>query len=62
MKLGDKVRTHFGEIGVIKTKALPYLNYDWWVTLNFRNQGQDRTIDEPYRESELTVLEDDRVQ
>lgn len=58
MQPGDKVRTRDGEIGWIKEKARSHLAYDWWVTIRFRSRGQDFTTNEPYLESELTVLED----
>lgn len=52
---GDTVETHKGERGVI---SRPFENegYDWWVEIDFVDDGTEFSTLEPYRETELTWI------
>ena len=57
MKVGQKVKTHRNEIGVI-VKECTRPEWDWWVEIHFHAKGQDRKCKEPYKDEELTPYED----
>lgn len=55
-KIGDTVKTIFGEIGTIASEW-PYHesdnDFDWWVDITFNFGGKTYTMREMYRNSEL---------
>lgn len=58
--IGDKVRTHDGEVGVIDHAWTGEGEYAWWVVIPIKDSAHKQTI--PYRESELTLVTSDEEQ
>ena len=59
MKIGDKVITHQKEIGIIiKPCGRDDKIYDWWVELHFISKGKEYQSEIPYKECELTVIDE----
>lgn len=55
MKIGNRVITYKGEKGIIE-KPYQGERYDWWVSIIFKVLGEEYDTLEPYRESELKLI------
>ena len=59
MKIGYKVITQQKEIGIIiKPWGRDDKIYDWWVELHFISKGKEYQSEIPYKECELTVIDE----
>jgi len=59
LKTGDKVITHQKERGIIiKPWGREDKIYDWWVEIEFKSKGINYQSPIPYKECELTVIEE----
>ena len=58
LKIGDRIKTHKGESGVIIREAEYWMQYDWWVEINFVDNGKEYVTMEPYRTEELALTGD----
>ena len=59
LKIGDKVITYQKERGIIiKPWRRKDKIYDWWIEIHFKSKGKDYQSQIPYKECELTVIEE----
>ena len=59
LKIGDKVVTYQKERGIIiKPWGREDKIYDWWVEIHFKSKGKEYQSEIPYKECELTVIDE----
>ena len=62
LKIGDKVITYQKERGIIiKPWGREDKVYDWWIEIHFESKGKNYQSQIPYKECELTVIDEDRA-
>ncbi len=54
--IGDKVKTHQDEVGIIVSQRTAD-DYDFWVDIAFNANGQEYTSRLLYHQNQLTLLE-----
>ena len=61
MKIGDFVLTNQGEEGKIVSEWDRGDEYHWWVDIYFVWRGKERICKTPFRQENLTVIEEKNV-